>query len=482
MYQYQSQNTETKYAPRGGKSITQIHNKEDGILVDANTVIYDKAYGKPNGTYFNSERAFDYLDYNGEYVYLSGEIFDKDGNSIGQGDGWVKISQTNFDPEDPDFKKIIVWKKTYDKIKRYRQDESQIIDNHNKASLNDYNKKKPNNQVQDYNDIPSEFKSEYTDRGNEFYEPRFDEEVKLKQKLADDIINVFEKNYGLKSIFDPKELESDALKDPDEQEYYKSDFPNGEAKMSTGYYPKEGEDATDMMDMDDEWTATMEVLYDANSDKDDPIMKQIAINLPITGLIAEDVRKDGAYAKTDEQLQGKMNLLAIMMAHEYIHSAQNTKKIHADIAKVPKLKPKEKKKRKAMRELLAYHFTLFPNKKYADPKDDPVFFSTKFKRGETTGFSRLSDLEEAFFVWKALDYLNRFKGSEDLTGMAEKYKVAEMEKDYLAKMREFEEGPYQIDFDPADGELAAFFATQDSELKPDYKFMNYLMSKKGSNN
>jgi hypothetical protein len=173
-----------------------------------------------------------------------------------------------------------------------------------------------------------------------------------------------------------------------------------------------------------------------------------------------------------------MNFLAIMMAHEYIHSAQNTKKIHADIGKVPKLKPKEKKKRKAMRELLAYHFTLFPNKKYEDPKDDPVFFSTEFRRGETTSFSKLSDLEEVFFVWKALDYLKRFKASNDLTGMAEKYKVAEMEKDYLAKKQEFENGSYKIDFDPADGELKEFFQTQDTELKNDQKFMNYLKYKR----
>lgn len=413
-----------------------------------------------------------YLDYRGEYIQV--EVGDENGNVTAK--GWVKWKDTDFDAGQ------IIYEKTTEQVDAYDSDLDVIQNNFVNQALKDYNDKK-GSSLGTIDKIPDDSRLDYYEHSYQPFADRFDSEVKLKQKLGDDVLEQYEKFYSLRSIFDVDKMTAEMDLDKDDpaqkqRKFVNSRFPEGMAAMSLGAYPSidKGEDASDMLNMGGEWIATMEVLYAPESKE--KLVNQITLDYPLQEFINQMsyITEGSEFSMTEEQLEGKMSLMAIMMAHEFIHTAQNTMLKHQDIAKLPGLDSEELKKRKAMRELLAYHFTAFPNQKFENAADDPVFSETEFVRGETARFGKVSDLETVFFIWKALDYLRRLEKTKD-TKLMDKYKVADMKRDFLAKADEFRNGPLAIEFDPQSETLQTFFATQDPKLDIDRKYMNYLRTK-----
>lgn len=119
------------------------------------------------------------------------------------------------------------------------------------------------------------------------------------------------------------------------------------------------------------------------------------------------------------------NRLEIMMAHEYIHAMQNClDPISQTVRNIGALnedknKEGEKELRKNQRELYAHHFNIFPNRKYVNPNEDPVFKYTNFKRGESAIFGGVKESQSAHWVWMAYKYIsylnkrmNKISGSD----------------------------------------------------------------------
>lgn len=72
----------------------------------------------------------------------------------------------------------------------------------------------------------------------------------------------------------------------------------------------------------------------------------------------------------------------------------------------------EEELRRNQRELYAYHFTIFPNRKY-NRSDDPVLKHTLFIRGVTAKFEGVKEYLVVFWIWVALKYAFYFLKDKD---------------------------------------------------------------------
>ncbi|MEL6537944.1 MAG: hypothetical protein AAFQ98_21170 [Bacteroidota bacterium] len=101
--------------------------------------------------------------------------------------------------------------------------------------------------------------------------------------------------------------------------------------------------------------------------------------------------------------------LEIMIMHEFIHAHQNcldpAKQGGREISNFLETGASDYEKR-CKRELLAYHFTIFHNKRYPNPSDDPVFRYTRFVRGVSYRFMPLEKGQYIGNVHKALQYID----------------------------------------------------------------------------
>jgi hypothetical protein len=269
---------------------------------------------------------------------------------------------------------------------------------------------------------------------------RREQELNATRELNKEFMQDLEKIYGFNKIFDPAKMQADQLLDKKDRKFV--DARDKKIQFDVGYVPDyaKGESYSNFLNMGEEMTATMEVLYNPEA-KGDPKVDKITLNYPLTYFINNLKHRFHTIeffgTPTPEQVTNKIGLMAIMIAHEYIHTAQNTQLNFQDIAKLPNLPDaKEIERRKTMREILAHHHSIFPNKIYEDPTADPVFTGTDFVRGKTAVFDQQSDWIQAFLLWMALDYLKRYNATNPPASLSEKYKLTELTTDFEALQKD----------------------------------------------
>ncbi|MGB3183511.1 MAG: hypothetical protein WBB45_19130 [Cyclobacteriaceae bacterium] len=192
-----------------------------------------------------------------------------------------------------------------------------------------------------------------------------------------------------------------------------------------------------------------------------------------------------------------LNELELILAHEYLHAMQSmldpALQGHRDIGQIDETAKgytKEKHKipttagktidhhiRRSFRELFAHHFSIFPNKQYDDPAEDPVFKFTDFVRGKTAVFGGLSEPKVVFWVFRALDYANYLSGK--LGSYYNKELVAAAEsasKDIYNAKRCYETKGYKFPNEEAAGkaveDVLKIFAKANAEMLKRYTDMN----------
>lgn len=490
MYQYQEQYTDETSTIRGGKSITQVHRNKNGIYADKKIEAFESSNGETLKGHFVPDEELYYRDHTEGWVFLEGTMVDLEGNRLSREEGWVKIEGTNFDPDDEKFKEIILTTKIMAIMEGYEDDLKANIKDHDANVKQDYNKKNPRKKVEHADDIPSDYGVDYYDRGNELFDKRVGKDVAAKKKAAQTMVDYYDYYYNLSSIFDANDLILDKENEESDRIFYDNIFPNDDAKVRMGGYPKEDQNADHILDLgENKWMATMEVMFKSENDDKKEIVSVI-MNLPIEELMRQFY---AIRAGTDEKgkaykiVSKKTGVLAVMMAHEYIHAAQNSQKKHIDIGNFPGAE--NKPMRKAAREILAYHFTAFPNKKYEDPANDPVFAGTDFVRGETAKFKEFPTLEFAFLIWKGLDYFRTFKNyslpetakAPDKTKLQsakgrinKQYKFLALEKDYLDAAEKLLNGPYKIDMSYTNNQDKFMLYLYEKSKKQDGNFENLI--------
>ncbi|NOQ70878.1 MAG: hypothetical protein GQ574_02685 [Crocinitomix sp.] len=450
MYQHLAQHSDITEVPRGGKTITEINNKDKGIYGTKNVQAFKNADGKEVKGHFLPNQELFYLDHNEDWVLLEGTLVNLAGDEITLEVGWVKMGDTNFDPEDEKFTEIILTKKIMVELEQYDNDLTSNMATHDENIRDDYNKKNPTRRVKTADDIPDGFGENYDAPGNDIHKIRVGLDVAAKKKAAQVIVDHYDAYYNLKSIFDAKDLSIDMENEENDRVFFDSFFPNDDAKVQLGGYPKEKEDVHDILNLgENKWMATMEVTTSKPKRGELRKVSQVILNFPMQELMGKfwNISNAEDMGKSYKVISKKTGVLAIMLAHEYIHAAQNTQKEHDAIANLPWAENTEW--RRSVREILAYHFTAFPNKKYTDPANDPVFASTDFVRGETATFKEFPEIEFAFLIWKGLDYFRDYRKGKD-AAIAAKYRLEELEKDYLEAAERLKNGPYKIDINYTD--------------------------------
>jgi hypothetical protein len=444
-------------AKSGAKSIIDILLTDEKPKIIRNTKLYDllskdkKAIlDIPSGTEFSV------IDFSGDFL----KITYSNGNS--QQEGWVDISSTTLTKADLIFDHFLEEKTVVDQNWEAGR---QVFE---QESLKDY-KSKNKKYSGDFDGIPKTEKDNYYFHTWGAFSKMIKERVADKKEMAKNLVSDYSKLYALDKIFDPTDMQNDQSLETNERKYANANFPDHQVSITLGSTPnyENNEDDSKILKGDGQWTATMEVLYPQEADEE---VRQIILDIPLSNFLYGQPEDPG--------FKDNIELLAVMIAHEFIHTAQNTLLYFHDISKLPNLDSEEEEKRKALREILAYHYTLFPNKVYTSPELDPVFYGTNFVRGQSSLFVNPIGLEKAFLVWKALNYLKRFDASPNRKQLSEKYRLEEMRKDFESEKKVFADGDFKIEFDPNKGELKQFFATQAKGLNEDQMFMNYLFSKK----
>ncbi|BDD05470.1 hypothetical protein [Aureibacter tunicatorum] len=157
-------------------------------------------------------------------------------------------------------------------------------------------------------------------------------------------------------------------------------------------------------------------LYDANSvsEAEKPFVMfilEIAVNFPYTESVHQ-IGFPGDNSGTNSFFNAVypnfyyFNRLEIMLAHEYIHAHQNLIDSSKQGGRDCGFEIKENQVKRAKRELLAYHFTVFPNKVYDSELDDPVFKYTEFVRGVSAKFGNVEMVDLVFWTFKTFQYIN----------------------------------------------------------------------------
>ncbi len=110
-----------------------------------------------------------------------------------------------------------------------------------------------------------------------------------------------------------------------------------------------------------------------------------------------------------------LNRLELMLAHELIHAHQNlidpSRQGNRDYGVVEV----EDYDRRCFREVMAYHFCIFPNKRYAQAIDDPVFKYTDFERGVSATFGNIKEHDVVFWIWKIHQYIVHLRAQAHVT-------------------------------------------------------------------
>ena len=164
-----------------------------------------------------------------------------------------------------------------------------------------------------------------------------------------------------------------------------------------------------------------EGIEDVNPDspvKPGILFRNILIHFPLYEILGKGI-PGNEVATADEGFQAPyphfmyLNMLENVLAHETIHAHQNLidAKNQGD-REIGRLVESDAV-RGWKRELLAYHFSIFPNKEYSNPINDPVLKYTKFVRGKSAIFGNLREGSIAFFVWFVTRYIIQLQNNKE---------------------------------------------------------------------
>ena len=416
--------------------------------------------GAPTGATLEANTPLEFLEHRGELIKVKGDQ-----------EGWIRADATNFDPDDPYWKSLSLERSSVTLTQTYFEDLDAVQDSFYADCREKVLKEKPEAASWDELKMTQYIGDHYTEGAR--FEQRMAEEKELIRSLARDFVETFTANYALDDIFDVADLDADRERDDKDRQLKKSDFGGEDARVVMGKALSKDAQPEELFEAGD-WIATMEVCI-KNPEKaksEEFVINQIVLNLPMMNFINREHERGTDYEKDAEYYRQKINLLAIMMAHELIHANQNTRLVHEDLDNTTK-HGQTAKNHKALREILAYHFTAFPNMVYADPAEDPVFNTTDFARGVSTQFGALPDLEQAFIVWKGLDYYNMLQ--DPPAEVVAKYKLGALKEDFLSEARRLTD-TLGIGFDAEHPEFARF-CKEHAGSDPQRRFMAYLKAK-----
>lgn len=421
MYKQQSNYILADDIFRGGKSIVDIIQTEPP---KTKKIAYLHKSADPetkSAVSIPADNPIKIVDFQGQFIKVE-STNEKGGKII----GWIQVADTNVNYNE------FLADRLGGNMKDYLSELDQIISSFESEALKKY--KSINPWVEGFNAIPGDQRTRYQERTEPLFVDRQAQELQAKRKLSKQFMDDLIKIYDFNKIFDPAKMQDDQNLDEKDRKF--ADARDKKVQFDVGYAPNysKDEDADDYLNMGEEMTATMEVLYEPET-KGKPIVSKVTLNYPLTYFINNLKHRlhSSEYfgTPTPEQVTNKIGLMAIMVAHEYIHTAQNTQLNFQDIAKLPNLPDtKEIERRKTMREILAHHHSIFPNKIYEDPSADPVFTGTDFVRGKTAIFDQQSDWIQAFLLWMAFDYLKRYEATAPPASLSEKYKFKELKADF----------------------------------------------------